>query len=287
MTRLTIALAAGALLCIAPDAGAQKRKYFDCDLHLVSAKGVPNGAAHAYDIRGLCRETDDEARVLREGWVQSEAVYDVKSATYSESIRVTGYGAPATTKITAKCGDDPMITKAKCASQFVKPMNPWPDFVAFWNEGQHLTRENVTYAKAVDLSKNATVAKNPPPPPPPPKGKPKVAIKDAAQAVKRAMAEDSAPPIRTNPIAPPTGRTEIPLAEGTKIELASGQSLQALTLDGELHWMIVGAEGEVLRTYPAGSKAFKTAAGEILVDWGGGVNNLGKVKAQRLRLPRR
>src|SRR5690606_28950299 len=71
MTRLTIALAAGALLYSAPDAGAQKRKYFDCDLHLVSAKGVPNDDRHKYEVHGLCRETDDEGQVLREAWVKS------------------------------------------------------------------------------------------------------------------------------------------------------------------------------------------------------------------------
>ena len=132
MTRLTIALAAGALLFTASDAWAQ-RKYFDCDLHLVSAKGVPNDPRHKYEVRGLCRETDDGGRVLREAWVQSEAMYDVKSATYVEEILVTGWGAPATTNISAKCGDDPMITKAKCSTKFAGPKNPWPDFSWYWN----------------------------------------------------------------------------------------------------------------------------------------------------------
>ena len=36
-----------------------------------------------FGCRGVCRETDDGGRVL---WVRSEAMYDVKSATYVEDM---------------------------------------------------------------------------------------------------------------------------------------------------------------------------------------------------------
>lgn len=295
MRKSTLTVTVGTLLTTIvalPQAGAQGSSKFDCDLHLAAAAGVPHGDVHKYEIRGLCRENSGVVsnKTVREVWVVANARYDVKTAAYQEQIVATGWGAPAKTVINAKCGDDPMITNAKCTAQFIAPANPWPDFVTFWKLGRHLTKENVTYAKAAELSKSAaSVAKTPPPPPPAPKPKPttpKNALKGAADAVKTAK-DDSVPPIKTIPTKPLVAQTEIPLAEGTRIYLESGNSLQAITLEGELRWMIVGPNGEVLRTYPSGSRAYKTAAGEILVNYGAGVQNLGKAKAPRLRLPRR
>jgi hypothetical protein len=292
MTRLPIALAAAALLFTWSDAEAQRR-FFSCDLHLVQAAGVPSGSTHKYRTRGICRETDDRNQVLREGWVEASAKYDVKTAMFVEDLAVTGWGAPSATSIRLKCGDDPMLTSAKCSIHSQNsPANAWPDFVWYWKKGQPLTKQKDMYAKAVELSKQSASTSKSPPPPPPPAAKPKVAIKSMKpllDAVKKDSAKrvDREPPKRTTPTVPPSpGQSEIPLMTGAKVELASGWSLVALTLDGELRWMILGDDGEVLRTYPAGSKAYRDANGDVVVDWGGGVNNLGKPKpARRLRLP--
>ncbi|MEW5918770.1 MAG: hypothetical protein AB1762_20375, partial [Gemmatimonadota bacterium] len=81
---------------------------------------------------------------------------------------------------------------------------------------------------------------------------------------------------------------EIALAHGLTIPLQSGRSVAVQPLGRDLRWTILGAGGEVLRTFPAGSRAFRTPKKEILVNWGGGTFNAGIERSdRRLNLPKR
>ncbi|HJR64481.1 MAG TPA: hypothetical protein VJ803_12330 [Gemmatimonadaceae bacterium] len=308
------ALLAGVLITILPVSHAAQEftsTHTDCsELQLHDAKGVPNGTSHGYRFRGVCRELekDGDDRIVRvrwEGWVEIESVYDTKSATFTEmaSVKMSGHSSgpsSGTAQIILKCAQDPMLTSSKCTVMNSDVTTQWPDFVKAWLNGKPFTGGKVTLATATSLS-SKSAAENPPPPPP---GTSSPTLQDVAKKVGEALggsagaegttARTTGAPqraeatVRPAPVPPARPEpVEIPLAAGTRISLQSGNVVAALPLEGELRWMIVGAEGEVLRTFPPGSRTFRAASNEILVDWGGGTYKAGpERRAPRLTLPR-
>ena len=79
---------------------------------------------------------------------------------------------------------------------------------------------------------------------------------------------------------------EIPLRTNTTVHLQSGASVAVQLVDGAPRWNILGQRGQVMRTFPEGSRAYRSVSGEILIDWGGGTYNAGAERpTRRLRLP--
>jgi hypothetical protein len=249
----------------------------DCsDLQLYAAQGLPNGATHKYLFRGTCREVEKDdgkvAKIRWEAWVEVESRYDVATAELIEavSVKMSGHSdgpASGTMQLKLKCAQDPMITMSKCSVMQSNAKATWPDFVQAWLRDAPFTRGKVSLNQAIALSQQSD-AKNPPPPPPPPAaGKGPQQIPSVVGAV---------------------ANVELVLESGLTIPLQSGRSVAAKPLGRELRWTIVGAEGEVLRTFPAGSRAFRTPKKEILVNWGGGTFNAGIERSERrLAIPKR
>lgn len=271
----------------------------DCSgLQLYAAAGVPAGAQHKYRLRGICREigmNDGASLGTRwEAWVEIEALYDVPSATFSEqvSVKMSGqFDGPPSGKISIslKCPADPMITTGKCTVMQSQAGTTWPDFVGAWKNGLPLTKGKVSLAQATALSQQITSKPPPPPPPAPPKSR--TPVQGAAKAAASAQAGNTSRTAGSAAASVATGAgaresaTEIALQSGAHIALQNGRALAGLVVDGSLRWNIVGPNAETLRTFPEGSRAFRSAAGTVSVDWGGGVYNAGVEKQPTLKRP--
>ncbi|HSJ13584.1 MAG TPA: hypothetical protein VK939_04160, partial [Longimicrobiales bacterium] len=234
MKRTIVVLLVGAWIAIAPAAHAQEftSTHTDCSgLELFAAAGVPDGATHKYQFRGICRELekDDGNKVVSvrwQGWVEVDSRYDVKTAEFDEGVKITmaaGYDGPqsGTIEIRLKCAQDPMLTSSSCTIMQFAQKATWPDFVTAWKKNAPYTKGKVTYAQAAELSKLAT-SNPPPPPPPPPAGDQKSASRDevALPAVQAPVTQPPAgqPKQRTTPIARPAP-APLPPPETTRLAL--------------------------------------------------------------------
>lgn len=314
MKSIFVLLVTGAGLVTASAAGAQDftSTVTDCSgLELFWAAGLPDGVVHKYQFRGVCRELEkSEGKVLGvrwQGWVEVDSRYDVKTAQFDEGVKVdmtAGSGGPlsGTIQIRLKCAQDPMLTAPSCAVMEVDQGTTWPDFVGAWTKNAPYTKGKVNYAQAVELSKLA--ASNTPPPPPPPVGEQKPLsgqVLPADQAPVTTMKRPPQPaaptarptpdrqlPLKAIPVVPvlPPGATAIQLVPDAKVALQSGYALAARPVEGSLRWIILGKAGEIMRTFPARSHAYRSAQGDVLVNWGGGTFNAGPAEPQRLIVPR-
>jgi hypothetical protein len=302
--RINRALLVGALIAIASrDAVAQNftSTRTDCSgLQLYAAQGVPTGPTHGYRFRGICRELEEDegtlVRVRWEGWVELESRYDPKTATLIEaaSVKMSGHsdGPPSgTVQLVLRCAQDPMLTPAKCTIIQSAAKAPWPDFVTAWLNGNPFTKGKVTLALASSLSAQASTGNPPPPPPAPKEAGP--TLQTLGKVLKESGSGSAATRqgvVNTVAARPPSVRpapVEIPLASGARIALREGRSVVAQELEGSLRWMILDKDAVVLRTFPSGSRALRSAGGEILIDWGGGTFNAGPEQpTRRLTLPR-
>lgn len=327
MRHLIAALVVGVLLAGTSDIRAQEftSSQTDCsDLKIFAVAGVPDGATHDYQFRGICRQyqVGDGGKVKGldwEGWVEVESRYYVKTAEFAEAVKVTmsaGSDGPPSggIQIKLKCAQDPMITSSSCSVLMHAQKIPWPDFVQAWLKGAPYTKGKVTYAQAVSLSQLAASNTAPPPPPPPPAGEPKQGAGKAVPAVQSPISAvpPSEPkqgagravpavqsPTRSLPSQPPKpelaqlaveirplpkGATEIKLAPQTRIELQSGRVLAVEPVDGSLSWTILDA-GVAIRTFPTGARAYRNTNGEIFVESGEEPFNAGAAKPVRLKRP--
>jgi hypothetical protein len=271
----------------------------DCSgLQLYSAKGVPTGPTHGYAFRGICRELEKngDGKVVSirwEGWVEVESKYDKSTAQLLEAVKVTmsGHsdGPPSgTMTLVLKCAEDPILTGASCTIMKSDVKTPWPDFIKAWQNGTPFTGGKVTVAQATALSQQ--VASTPPPPPPGTKPPLQTMVKIVAQADSSRTASNRAPTtaraasLPAHVLEPPL--QEIPLRTNTTVHLQSGASVAVQLVDGAPRWNILGQRGQVMRTFPEGSRAYRSVGGEILIDWGGGTYNAGAERpTRRLRLP--
>ena len=296
----TIALA----LVLASWPATASAQYFtsthtDCSgLQLYSAKGVPTGPTHGYAFRGICRELEKngDGKVVSirwEGWVEVESKYDKSTAQLLEGVKVTmsGHsdGPPSgTMTLVLKCAQDPILTGASCTIMKSDVKTPWPDFVKAWQSGKPFTGGKVTVAQATALSQQ--LASTPPPPPPGSKPPLQTMVKIVAQADSSKTATTRGPTVARAASVPAQEPKpplqEIPLRTNTTVHLQSGASVAVQLVDGAPRWNIVGQRGQVMRTFPEGSRAHRSASGEILIDWGSGTYNAGAERPTRkLRLP--
>ncbi|HSJ63028.1 MAG TPA: hypothetical protein VK922_03880 [Gemmatimonadaceae bacterium] len=302
--RMKLTLLVGTLAAALPASAAAQTfpsTRTDCSgLELFGAKGIPNGATHAYQFRGICRELKmGVGKILDvrwEGWVEIESIYDTKTATLVEgaTVKISGpsSGPPSgDIKLVLKCAQDPMLTASKCTIMQSTATTSWPDFAQAWKSGTPFTQGKVTLALASSLSSKSSSG-NPPPPPPAPKSNAPT-LQDLGKTV--AVIEANKAASRDGPapaVGAPRGSTgaataEIPLEAGARIALRDGRSVAALMHEGSLRWSMLDADSTVLRTFPIGSRVLRSGS-EILVDWGGGTYNAGPERAaRRLTLPRR
>lgn len=308
------ALLLGAGLLLVPAARAQlisssTHPYQDADcsgLKLTAAKGVPSGDVHKYAFHGPCKllrskVTTDKVAGISTGsstssvveatvWVEAEAAWDKTSGRLSEEVKVEG-AYEGTLSMLLKCAGDPIIYHVTCYQDAYDNGTGWKGFDRAWLKARPITAGKTTPAQAAALSQSAAAAGAPPPPPPPPPAgeqpREPTPLSGAARAVAAARAP--AAEVRLNPQPEPPskearpGFTTIPLAARTRVELESGRVLAARLEARELRWAILDEDGVELRLFPAGSSALRSRAGDIVVDWGGGLYRAGRARPVRLQ----
>jgi len=91
------------------------------------------------------------------------------------------------------------------------------------------------------------------------------------------------------PAAPPAavraGSLELPLTRGGRAPLEDGSALVGEIQGREIRWVLRGrgggGGGELLRVFPAGSRAYRDANDQVTVVWAGGMQGLGRISSAR------
>ncbi len=274
----------------------------DCSgLKLIAAGGVPDGSSHAYKFQGICKilsvnyssdqvvgltyDTDKDVKVTGQVWATAAVKWESQTGDLTEKVETFGAYA-GELLMTLKCAQDPVITSIACQPTAYKNTTGWPGFDGAWAHARPVTRGKTTLFEAAAFSKKKPAGNpaSPPPPPPAPKTTPKPGPKStvplartpavAAPVVSRVVVAPQPPAPRLAVPRVPAVQ-EIPLVRGARIPLTSGRSLSARFERSGLRWAILGSRGQVMRLFPDGSRAFRSGAGKVTVDWGAGVYDAG------------
>jgi hypothetical protein len=287
-----------ALFACAPAAVAQSISLkIECaDLKLERAVGVPDGPAREYGFSGSCALYHVTAlggqgkKPYHTFPVKAEGAWDAKTNRFRETITILGQfdylGKPVSGSVTSvfACSYDPVTSPTACNGTSHANATPLEAFSEPYESHKPILAQRATMAQAVAIAvpprqamapaaKAVKEAMQPP----------RQSVAPAAQAVKDAMQVQTAGTAAANDSC--TGIGEIALEAGARVVLDSGRILAADDAEGELRWAILGANGEPMRRFPAESRAYRFPAGEIAVDWGGGVFRAGRERRARLKLP--
>jgi len=240
-------------------------------LKLHKASGVPHGPVRGYAFRGTCKALAAGSKLgamaggdtFGTPWVELKLVWDSKTAQVTNSLSLSGTSADASGEVSLvfKCNADPVLEPAACSAVSFKDGTGWPGFKYYHEKGLPI-KGATTLAEATALSKAGGSV--PPPPPPAPK--------------------------KADPIADllAKGFVEIPLAPGVAIPLENVRTLAARPRPPGrgLFWQLLGTQGAVLQSFPAGTRAFRNALGDVAITSDGTkISILGKARAVRVSRP--
>jgi hypothetical protein len=243
----------------------------------VAASGVPNGAGHEYKFQGVCKllnvvhgsnqvfgvttSTDTSSTTVATVWVVAGAKWSAGTGQFNESLKVQGQ-YPGEIAMSLKCAKDPVITNVTCFPVAYKNTTGWPGFDNPYTVPRPITRGKTTLAEATKFSQQAPKPAGTVPPPPPPKPNP-----TATPKVLHMLSHPNSMAMRAS---------VLPLALNARIAFGDGRALVGRQVGRALVWVLVGARGETVRTFPAGARAVRDAAGIIVVETAQGPVRLGK-----------
>jgi hypothetical protein len=250
----------------------------DCGgLKLVAASGVPNGDGHSYKFQGICKllevshgsnqflgfttSTDSSSTTLGTVWVVAGAKWSAKTGQFTEHLTVQGQ-YPGEVAMSLKCAQDPVITNGACFAVAYKNTTGWSGFDGPYSVPRPITRGKTTLAEATKFSQQAPKPASTAIPPPPPKPNP-----TATPKLLHMLSSPNSTVARVN---------VIPLALNARIAFGDGRALVGRQVGRAFVWVLVGARGETLRTFPAGARAVRDAAGIIAIESAQGSVRLGK-----------
>jgi hypothetical protein len=260
-------------------------------LKLETAWGVPDGAERKYAFGGSCRiyQSDGEGQ-QHDFPVMAEASWNSKTKKLTEGLQILGdfeyYDAHVAGSVQSiyLCSADPIIGPAACNGDAHENEIDLDQFSQSFLAHKPLLAGRTTLAEAIKL--NQKKGSSPPPPPPPPPAKPKPIVRATLKPpgpVSVTTIKPKPPAADCTSVAP--RRSEVPLIPGVQLRLRSGRAVVAQQADSGLRWAIVGPDRAILRLFRAGSRTFRTANREVVVDWGGGSYNAGPEQPRRLTLP--
>lgn len=290
-----------ATIACAPAAAAQgmSTKVECASLKLESATGVPDQPTRQYRFSGSCALyhqssisalSGQAAKPFHTFPVTALGAWDATKNQFQETVTILGQfsylGKPISGSVTSTfaCSYDPVTSQTACNGTSHSNATQLSGFSKPYESHTPILAGRATMAQATAVAAPSGKLKQPP----------RQTLSSAAPAIKEAMQSGTddtptraTPPQRSAPAAPDgcAGVGEIALTAGARIVLENGRLLAADDAEGAWRWAILAADGEVLRRFPAESRAYRFPGREIAVDWGGGVFRAGRERQARLKLP--